>query len=291
MKFVIFGGTTEGRELSSLLAEAGAEVTVCVASEYGEEEQARVPGVNVRLGPLSGEEKQALLRDALVCVDATHPYATHVTASVKEACRDAGAEYLRLLREPADGTAARDAEPARSKEREGKIALPVSTVWVETAAEAAAWLSEQEGNVLLTTGAKELAAFSGLSPERLFPRVLPSHESLSACEAAGIPHRNIIAMQGPFTRELNAALIRQYQIRFLVSKDGGAPGGFPEKVKAAEMTGARLIILRRPEEAGLSFGEVLNRCIACLNRRSAPAAGYDANMTPFQGDEREGETT
>ena len=61
MKVVIFGGTTEGRVLSALLQQAGAEVTVCVASEYGEEEQGRVAGVQTRVGPLSGEEKQALL--------------------------------------------------------------------------------------------------------------------------------------------------------------------------------------------------------------------------------------
>ena len=39
MKIVIFSGTTEGRELSKLLAEAGVSVTVCVATEYGGEEQ------------------------------------------------------------------------------------------------------------------------------------------------------------------------------------------------------------------------------------------------------------
>ena len=37
MRFVIFSGTTEGRELSALLAKAGAQVTVCVASDYGSE--------------------------------------------------------------------------------------------------------------------------------------------------------------------------------------------------------------------------------------------------------------
>ena len=94
MKIVIFSGTTEGRELSQLLTDAGAEVTVCVASEYGAEEQGRVSGAEIRTGPLSAEEKRDLLRDKAICVDATHPYAVHVTASVREACREAGVEYL-----------------------------------------------------------------------------------------------------------------------------------------------------------------------------------------------------
>ena len=244
MKLVIFGGTTEGRELSRRLAAAGAAVTVCIATEYGEEEQAQVPGAQTHTGPLTAEDKQRLLRDADLCVDATHPYAGHVTASVRAACEAAGVEVLRLVREESD--------------------MP-DAVTLDSAAEAAAYLKGREGRILLTTGAKELTAWTGLDPGRLVPRVLPSHESLAACEALGIPHRNIIAMQGPFSKELNAALIRQYGIRYVVSKDGGGPGGFPDKAAAAKETGAELIVLRRPAESGLRFDEVLNLCITRLS--------------------------
>ena len=268
MKMVIFGGTTEGRELSARLRRAGAEVTVCVASGYGEEEQARVPGVTIRTGPLTAEEKRVLLQKADLCVDATHPYATHVTQSVKEACREAGVEYLRLLR---------GAESGPHMEEE-------NTLFVDCTADAAQWLAGREGNVLLTTGAKELAEFASLPPTRLFPRVLPSHESLKSCEALSIPHRNIIAMQGPFSRELNAAIIRQYRIRFVVTKDGGAPGGFPEKREAARDTGAQLIVLRRPEESGLSFEEVLARCITRLGGGNAAPQGSAADKREGPGE-------
>lgn len=239
MKIVIFGGTTEGRELSKLLAEAGAAVTVCVATEYGEEEQGSVPGVAIRIGPLSTMEKQTLLCDTDLCVDATHPYARHVSESVKAACEEANVEYIRLLRPACEA---------------------VDALVFDSAPETASWLKEREGRVLLTTGAKELSAYADLDPERLIPRVLPSHEALNACEALGIPHRNIIAMQGPFSTELNIALIRQYAVRYIVSKDGGGPGGFPEKLQAAKETGAQLLVLRRPAESGLGFDEVLNLC-------------------------------
>ena len=239
MKIVVFGGTTEGRQLSKLLAEAGASVTVCVATEYGGEEQGTIPGVMTRIGPLSAEEKQRLLSDAALCVDATHPYASHVTGSVKTACKEANVEYIRLLRPACD--------------TEDAVAF-------DSTAEAAEWLKHREGRVLLTTGAKELRAWACLDPVRLIPRVLPSHEALNACEALGIPHRNVIAMQGPFTAELNAATIRQYGVRYVVTKDGGGPGGFPEKARAAKETGAQLIVLRRPADSGLLFCEVLTLC-------------------------------
>lgn len=246
MRIVIFSGTTEGRELSLRLAKAGAAVTVCVATAYGEEEQPAHPGVRTLVGPLTPEEKQTLLRDALLCVDATHPYATHVTGSIRAACDDANVPYYRLLR------------PASELE---------DAVVVSDAAAAAAWLGKRAGNVLLTTGAKELSAFAGLDPERLYPRVLPSHAALEACEALSVPHRNIIAMQGPFSRELNEAILRQYSIRFLVTKDGGAPGGFSEKAEAAKRCGVTLLVLRRPEETGMGFDAVLALCLDALGKQ------------------------
>ena len=83
-------------------------------------------------------------------------------------------------------------------------------------------------------------------------------------QMVGLDGKQIIAMQGPFSKEMNTATIRQYAIRFLVSKDGGKAGGFAEKAAAAKETGTELIVLRRPEENGLSFDEVLNRCMTRL---------------------------
>ena len=129
-----------------------------------------------------------------------------------------------------------------------------------SAAQAAQYLAATQGNVLLTTGAKELAAFTGLDAARLYPRVLPTVAGITACEGAGIPHRNIIAMQGPFTLELNLALMQQFHIRYLVTKDGGSAGGFAEKAQAAAQSGAALVVLRRPEECGETAEEILQRC-------------------------------
>ena len=86
MKVLIFSGTTEGRALSHLLAERGAEVTVCVATDYGREEQGTAENIKVLTGRRTPEEKLALLRDCDLCVDATHPYAVEVTKSVRAAC-------------------------------------------------------------------------------------------------------------------------------------------------------------------------------------------------------------
>lgn len=239
MKIIIFSGTTEGRLLSHLLAEKGADVTVCVATEYGCEEQGEAPGITVLTGRKTVEEMVELLGGSDLCVDATHPYAVEVTKSVRRACGEAGVPYRRLLRDQSADTDA---------------------IAVDSAEAAAKLLADREGNILLATGMKELPAFAGISPARLYPRVLPTGDSIAACERAGIPHRNIIAMQGPFSRELNEALIRQFNIAFLVTKDGGKAGGFQEKVQAAENTGVRMLLIRRPEETGETFEDVVRSC-------------------------------
>ena len=240
MKLVIFSGTTEGREFSRAAAALGAAVTVCVATDLGAEEQGSAPGVTVHTGRLDADEMAALLRDAALCVDATHPYATEATHNIRAAAGMAGVEYHRLLRRASE--------------------LPAGSVVLPGAGEAAAYLADKAGRILLTTGAKELPAFAVLDPARLYPRVLPTLAGITACEAAGVPHRNIIAMQGPFTLGLNVALMQQFEIDYLVTKDGGAQGGFAEKAEAAAQCGAQLIVLRRPDEQGETAETILQRC-------------------------------
>ena len=190
--------------------------------------------------PGSNRQMTALLQGADLCVDATHPYAVEATRNIRAACKTAGTEYRRLLRPESP--------------------LPAGSMVFASAAHAAGFLARTQGNVLLATGAKELSAFAVLEPARLFPRVLPTREGIAACEGADIPHKNIIAMQGPFSYALNRALMEQFAIRFLVTKDGGAAGGFEEKARAAQDTGAQLIVIRRPAEQGETAEQILTHC-------------------------------
>ncbi len=251
MRLLIFSGTTEGRELSRRLAGSGAEITVSVATEYGREEQGNIPGVRVLCGRKTEPEIIRLLQETDVCIDATHPYAVEVSRNIREACRSTGTVWRRLLRP--------------------RSAYPADSVFLQSAQEAAKWLADREGNVLLTTGAKELGCYRDLNPERLYPRVLPLEQSLVSCRKAGIPGRNIIAMQGPFSEALNEALLDQFQIRYLVTKDGGRAGGFQEKAEAARSRGVTLLLIARPEEEGSSMEELLDEVTALLAQEQKTA--------------------
>ena len=83
---------------------------------------------------------------------------------------------------------------------------------------------------------------------------------VEACQKLGFEGNHLIAMQGPFSCQLNKALIEQFHIRYLVTKDGGAAGGFAEKVQAAAETGVQLVVLRRPEEVGETEAGLFTHC-------------------------------
>ena len=152
-------------------------------------------------------------------IDATHPYAIQVTKNIKEAVHHLpDMEYIRLKRKTETGTA--DAE---------------ITYFPDTPSCAEA-LEKIEGNILLTTGSKELAAYCTKEEvrERLYVRVLPGMESIRLCMEQNIAGKHILALQGPFSTKLNEALIDQYEIRCLVTKISGSAGGWEEKIQAAK---------------------------------------------------------
>ena len=53
-------------------------------------------------------------------------------------------------------------------------------------------------------------------------------------------------MQGPFSIEMNEAILRQFDSSYLVTKDGGKEGGFEEKREAAHRNNVQLIVIERP---------------------------------------------
>lgn len=240
---IIFAGTTEGRELSEYLSAQKIQVTACVATEYGETILRGKQYLNIHTGRMDAAQMKSFLQKtgAGLVVDATHPYAAVVSQNVAQACRETKTEYLRLIRE--------------SQQMEMK-----ETVLVSSVEEAAAYLAQTSGNILATTGSKELAKYTVIPDyeKRVFARVLSTKEVAQACEELGFRGRNLICMQGPFSEELNTAMLRQFDCRYLVTKETGKAGGFKEKLRAAEKAGAKVVLVGRPEEqSGYSYGEII----------------------------------
>lgn len=244
-KFLIFGGTLEGRSLSEWMSRMEWPHTVCVATEYGEEVMEPAKDVSVHQGRMNEEEMvRFLIHGKYTAVaDATHPYAVEVSKNIRKACERAKIPYIRLLR---DG---QEKEQEREKE---------NLVYVEDSKEAAKWLEGRQGKIFLTTGSKELPVYvEGLSdPSRIFARVLPSAKVVEGCRKLGLEGKQICAMQGPFSMEMNQAMLRQTGASYLVTKDTGKTGGFPEKLQAARNLGIQVIVIQRPAEEGASLEAV-----------------------------------
>ena len=246
MELLVFGGTSEGRELVEWLdARESCQVVACTATSYGAQLLAGSARVTTVEGPLSAQEKRDLMEaHRFVCiVDATHPYAQHISRSVEELGRAYDIDVLRVVRE------------------EGPVSVGKH---VANAYEAAAYLALTTGPILLTTGSRDLAAFTSVIPsfeERLYVRVLPLASSLERVAALGVPTSHVIALQGPFSASFNEALIREFHIEHLVTKQSGSAGGFGEKAAAAEACGIELVVIERPlEEHGLSLAAT-KRCL------------------------------
>ena len=233
-EILIFAGTTEGRELSEYLAAAGIAHTLCVATEYGKIVLKEHPCVKVHKGRMDREEMEIYIKNGNfgAVVDATHPYAEVVTQNIRHAMQDMDIPYLRL-------------------KRESNVTSSYEKIqYFKDSVSCARALEKTDGNILLTTGSKELSVFVKFidKKERLYVRVLPGIESLQLCMDCGIAGRQILALQGPFSTQMNEAMLRQYQIKWLVTKASGNAGGYQEKLDAAQNLDIPVFVIGCPAE-------------------------------------------
>lgn len=282
-KIWIFGGTTEGRLLAEYCSREKIEAWVSVASEYGEEllqEELMESGnagnpdlnhntkesgqcadkeicfakkslknvqassvIKVLRGRMDRYQMEEFIRNQGIhlVIDATHPHARLVSEEIQEACGRTGVRLERCLRAEGEQNKARD--------------------WVEVDSiqEAVSFLSSVSGVIFATTGSKELEALCQIPDyqKRVYARVLPTSNVLRKCEKLGITGSHLIAMQGPFSTEMNTLFLRQTKAEWLLTKDSGRAGGFQEKVEAARENGTRVVVIRRPEEDGISLEEAM----------------------------------
>jgi precorrin-6Y C5,15-methyltransferase (decarboxylating) len=260
-EILIFAGTTEGRELSEYLAVAGIAHTLCVATEYGEIVLKEHPLVKVHKGRMNQEEIEVYIKAGNfgAVVDATHPYAEVVTQNIKNAMQDMDIPYLRL-------------------KRESNVTSSYEKIhYFKDSVSCAKALEKTDGNILLTTGSKELSVFAKFidRKERLYVRVLPGIESLQLCMDCGIAGKQILALQGPFTTQMNEAMFRQYQIKCLVTKESGNAGGYQEKLDAAQNLGIPVFAIGCPaEQEGYTFEEVCEQLEMISGQRIKKNTGF-----------------
>lgn len=237
---MIFAGTTEGRKIAEFLRGHAPKVYVLTATEYGKEQVEDGENIHVLAGRLDvdGMRELAYGCQAELVIDATHPFAMEVTKNIQKMCKEEDISYIRVL-------------------REGSV-KDTNAVWVNSIKEAANYLKDKEGNILITTGSKELAPYTEIPDyrSRCFLRVLSTHEAVQKAVESGFEGKHLIAMQGPFSQEMNEQLLLHVQAKYLVTKESGRSGGYEEKLRAAKKAGAVAVVIGRPQEKGFTLHEV-----------------------------------
>ncbi|USG64535.1 precorrin-6A reductase [Brevibacillus ruminantium] len=240
---LVLAGTSDARELALLIKENGYSLLTTVVTDNAAKsiEEAGLP---VQVGRLTAEDIEMLIREKgfQAVVDASHPYAEEASKNAMAGAQAAEVPYIRYERESLDSP------------RHDKI------IFAEDYKQAAEIAVEKRGVIMLTTGSKTLKIFTdrllGLPDTTLVARMLPRLDNMEKCEELGIEQKNIVAMQGPFSKELNKALYDHYGVTLMITKESGKVGAFDEKVEAALEMGIETIVIARPKiDYGTKFSD------------------------------------
>ncbi|WP_342043468.1 precorrin-6A reductase [Bacillus sp. OTU2372] len=235
----VLAGTSDARALALEIKKKGFDLLASVVTENAAVEL-RESGIPVQVGRLTDEDMVGLIdtKGILAVVDASHPFAEEASKNAIKAAQSAGIPYIRY-------------------ERESQTFQYDNMTVVESYEEAAELALAKKGVVMLTTGSKTLQIFTekllGNPDIRLIARMLPRVDNMEKCEQLGLPQKNIVAIQGPFSKEFDKALYKQYGVTLMVTKESGKVGSVDEKVEAAKELGIEVILIGRPK---LNYGTV-----------------------------------
>ncbi len=247
MKIFLIAGTEDGRKLAEFLSRHGHLVTASVVSEYGKKILEQYEKILISDKKLDEDELTENLRGNFdILVDASHPYAVNVSQNSIAACRRAEIPYIRFER--------------------AEVEVDAENIFKVDSYESAAVKAAELGkNIFITTGSRNLKKFiyaPALKDCNLSVRILPTVEVLHECESYGLTPKNIIAMQGPFSTELNVETFKHCRAEVIVTKNSGKIGGADTKLAAAKILNLPVVMIERPKifypNVAFDFEGILN---------------------------------
>jgi precorrin-6A/cobalt-precorrin-6A reductase len=261
----LLAGTGEGPPLATALRLRGWRVTVSVVGEDATRPYVRDPGLEIRVGPLGGTaaisaELERVRRGATPyrwVIDATHPFATRISADLARVCRDRDQPLLRLWRRP--------------------LTPPPGLRLTELSdLEDLEPLDLRAERLLLAIGARHLAEALRLAGAgTTFARVLPNPLALQLARAAGLPDGRLACHRpgsdgGAGGLAIERALLRRWRITAVLCRQSGSSTerGWQSLCAAG---GQRLLLLRRPPEPAGVTSLPLERLLEMLEA-SAPSS-------------------
>lgn len=228
---IVFGGTHETHEICDFLLENDFDFILCTATEYSMNSFSKYEK-HLMIKKLDSDQMTDLIHEKNIklLIDVTHPYAAEVSHNIMKAAEKTGAEYIRFQRRQLLDDDMPGVYRAESHQDAALLALKIGK---------RPFLAVGSNNAAVYIKYKEF--------EKIYIRVLPTSNVLKKCEDLGYGSGTIIAMQGPFSKELNKQLLIDCRCDIMITKDSGAAGGFLEKYEACRELDIPLIVVGRPE--------------------------------------------
>lgn len=238
MNIIVFAGSAEARKWINKSRRKGYKLWVFLRSPAGRQLLPQEDD-NLKIF-IEGDSRRETLDmfpdQALALVDGSHPYDQAYSKRLARMAEDTGAEYIRLL----------------SEER-----TPEGVKVFTQHDEARRYLERGQGNILFTTGLEAMERL--ISPRmhlRAYARTEPRTENIKRLRDQGLGYKQILALCGPFSQEMNQAMIGQYKIETLVTEESGLQDAVEEKAFAALRSGVELVVIRDSKKKGLYLHQI-----------------------------------
>lgn len=235
MNIMVMAGTKDAASIIKKLSKTeGVNILATTTTEYGADIAKSAGAGGVISKGLTEEEIVEIIKNKQIdiLIDATHPFAAAATKNAIRASEIAKVRYIRF-------------ERPREVLNESGLIYKVSSF--EEAASKVLELTDRQDNILHLAGVLTLKyILNKVDSSRVFARVLPSVDSIQMCLDLGLKQANIIAMQGIFSKEFNKALMEEYDISLIITKESGETGGTLPKINAALELGIDIVLVTRP---------------------------------------------
>jgi precorrin-6A/cobalt-precorrin-6A reductase len=242
---LIIAGSSDSYQIISALKEKQKRIIASVTTDYGQElikEKFEIPVIKKRMDTkalIDLIESQKITR----IIDATHPFADKISKNAITAAQKTEISYLRFERQ----------------ELKLDLKLITQTKIIRAASyQEAAFKAKEFEKIFLTTGSKNINVFMNEITnykQRLFLRIMAFPDFIKKILAAGISPANLIAAKGPFSKEFNQAMFKEYQADVIITKASGETGGLKTKIEAAAALGLTVILIERPK---IKYPKVFN---------------------------------
>jgi precorrin-6A/cobalt-precorrin-6A reductase len=255
---LLLGGTSDSIVLAKTLCHNGFELILSTATPYGETLATQEFDGTIIQGAMDEVAMVTFCQRNQITslIDATHPFARIASETAMAVSQLLHIEYIRYERP--------------SSEVMNQVATNQFLHVFDTFEKACQWLNTTSGNILVTTGSKDAAFIVDHidQRERLYFRFLPLVEQVTKMEKLGLKANQLMAMQGPFSLEMNKAMIHHISATIILTKESGLQGHVDEKIEAAKECGAMVALIRRPSLEYTTLFSDIDLLVTYMNRNS-----------------------